>query len=49
MLRQAYAFSALCFCLMASISAFADTKNITVIYDEKPTALSAMINESKHI
>src|SRR5262249_52219238 len=49
MWKQAYALSALWFCLIAGISAFADTKSVTVIYDEKPTALSAMMNETKDL
>ena len=49
MLKTAYAINALWVCLMVSISAIAETKRITVIYDEKPTELAAMVNNSNDV
>jgi hypothetical protein len=40
---------ALLLCLFASINANAETKRVTLIFDEKPTAVNVMLSESKDV
>ncbi len=49
MWKQSSAISVLLFFLIAGITAFAETKSLTVIYDEKPTAVKAMLTETKDV
>ena len=49
-MRKIIYFSlALGFCLLTTINAKAETKPMTIIFDEKPTAVNVMLSESKDV